>query len=165
MTATITEADFERVSWHDCCIWGINFRLGDPAAGDWTSDLALDIDFILEWLCGVGAPAQFRVAPTALVFHGVTDLSININWGADSNQVALYDTTIDRIEREPVHQQKVYLDRPYYRWRIVVNSPPAGQIAFGAVGFTQTVRAEGIVSANQRLSLGQRSQMLGKHGT
>jgi hypothetical protein len=61
-----TEADFDQLSWHDCHIWGVELRAGDADEGDWTSDLALDIDFIVEWLCGVAGGAQFRVAPAAL---------------------------------------------------------------------------------------------------
>ena len=57
-----TEADFDRLSWHDCHIWGIELRAGDPDDGDWTSDLVLDIDFIVEWICGAGGGGQFRVA-------------------------------------------------------------------------------------------------------
>ena len=76
-----TEADFDRLSWHDCHIWGIELRAGDPDDGDWTSDLVLDIDFIVEWICGTGGGGQFRVAPATLVFHGVTDPKIDIDSG------------------------------------------------------------------------------------
>jgi hypothetical protein len=41
---TFTEADFDRLSWHDCQIWAVELRVGDPGTEDWTSDLALDID-------------------------------------------------------------------------------------------------------------------------
>lgn len=56
-----TEADFDRLSWHDCHIWGIELRAGDPNEADWTSDLAFDIDFIVEWICGVDRSCR---APT-----------------------------------------------------------------------------------------------------
>lgn len=46
-----TEADFDVLSWHDCHVWAVEFRAGDPDEGDWTSDLALDIDFIVECCC------------------------------------------------------------------------------------------------------------------
>lgn len=71
-----TETDFDRLSWHDCHLWGLELRAGDPDAGDWTSDLALDID----------------------------------------------------------------LDRDSFAWRISLNWPAGGEIAFGAAGFTQTLR-------------------------
>jgi hypothetical protein len=78
MQTSHTEADFERLSWHDCHIWGLAFRVGDPDENDWTSDLVLDIDFILDWICGAAGGAQFQVAPAALAFHGVTDPRIGI---------------------------------------------------------------------------------------
>ena len=151
-----TEADFEKLSWHDCHIWRVELRPGDPDEGDWTSDLALDIDFIVDWTCGVGGGGQFRVAPATLVFHGVTDLRITVDWGDTGFRVALHEVSIDRIEREVVRDQKVYLDRPYYSWQIKLNWPQSGQIAFGAVGFTQTLLAEAILTDQQKLSLRQR---------
>jgi len=87
---THTEVDFDRLSWHDCQIWGLEFRAGEPDEGDWSSDLVLDIDFITEWLCGVTGGAQFRVAPATLAFHGVTDPRIGIDWGNSGFQVALH---------------------------------------------------------------------------
>jgi hypothetical protein len=110
---THTEADFERLSWHDCHLWRLDVGAGDPDEGDWTSDLLLGIDFIVEWLCGVGGRAQFRIAPATLVFHGVTDPRIAIDWGDSGSRTAIHPVSIDRIERVPVTGQKVYLDRPY----------------------------------------------------
>jgi len=151
-----TDADFERLSWHDCHIWAIEFGVGDPDRGDWTSDLIFDIDFIAEWLCGVGGGAQFRVAPATLVFHGVTDPRISIDWGSSGFQTALHGVSIDRIERDRVRDQKVYLDRPYYSWRIRLNWPKDGAMTFGAVGFTQTQLAEPLLIDRQHLTLRER---------
>ena len=159
MTKIYTESDFDQLSWHDCHIWGLELRPGDPDEGDWTSDLVLDIDFIVEWLCGVDGGAQFRVAPATLVFHGVTDPSINIDWGDSGFRTALHAVSIDRIERERVQEQKVYLDRPYYSWRILLNWPKSGAITFGAVGFTQTLRTEAVLTDQQSLSPGQRRRL------
>ncbi len=159
---THTEADFERLSWHDCHIWGLDFHVGQPEEGDWTSDLVLDIDFIIEWMCGVTGGAQFRVAPATLAFHGVTDPRITIDWRNSGFQVALHGVSIDRIDRERVSNQKVYLDRPYYGWRILLNWPKAGEIAFGAVGFTQTLLAEPVLTNRQHLSLQERSRLTGR---
>ena|GEM_PF-401301 len=157
-----TEADFDHLSWHDCSIWAIELRAGNPDEGDWTSDLALDIDFILEWICGAeGRGGKFRIAPASLIFHGVTDPRINIDWGASGFQVSLHPVSIDNIEREPIQNQKVYLDRSYYSWRIHLNWPDGGEIAFGAVGFTQTLFAEPILTENQYLSLNERNHLKG----
>src|SRR5262245_13225591 len=115
---TYTDADFERLSWHDCQLWGVAVRAGEPAEDDWTSDLALDVDYIVEWLGGAGEPFQFKVAPATLVFHGVTDPRIAVDWGPSGHQVAIHPMAIHRIGREPVRDQRVYLDRSYYHWTI-----------------------------------------------
>jgi hypothetical protein len=156
---TYTDADFDRLSWHDCHIWAVEVRAGDPDDGDWTSDLALDIDFIVEWICGVDGGGQFRVAPATLVFHGVTDPKIDIDWGRSGSQVALHPVSIGNVTRERIQNQKVYLDRPYYSWRILLNWPDGGEITFGAVGFTQTLRAEPVLTEHQCLSLSERIRL------
>ncbi len=158
---THTDADFDHLSWHDCHIWGVELRAGDPDNGDWTSELAFDLDFIVEWICSVGGKAQFRVAPATLVFRGVTDPRIDINWGRSGFQASLHPASIDNVERELVRDQKVYLDRPYYSWRIRLNWPDSSEIAFGAVGFIQTLRAEPVVTDKQCLSLKERSRPTG----
>jgi hypothetical protein len=153
-----TNADFDTLSWHDCHIWGIDVRAGNADEGDWTSDLALDIDYIVEWVCAPDTPTQFRVAPASLVFHGVTDLRINITWQPTGFQVSLHPVSIAQIERRPIENQKVFLDRPYYSFRIVTNWPDGGEVAFGAVGFTQTLRADPVTIDDQRLTLRSRRQ-------
>jgi hypothetical protein len=157
-----TEAQFDELSWHDCHLWGVELRAGSGAEGDWTSDLALDIDFIVEWLPHQDVGVQFRVAPAALVFHGVTDLSIQIVWKPSGFQVSLHPVSIARIERQLIANQKVYLDRPYYRFRIVSNWPDGGEITFGAVGFTQTLTGQSVVSSEQSLTRGSRGPSFGR---
>ncbi len=146
--ASFTEADFDRLSFHDCHIWGLEFRAGDPDRGEWVSDLALDIDYILEWICGVGGGAQFRVAPASLVFEGVTDLHLAVDWGASGFRCALHQPAIDRIEREPAPA--------CFRWTIRLNWPAGGAIAFGAMGFKLATRGEGILTDRQKLSIAER---------
>ncbi len=107
----------------------------------------------------VDGDTQFRVAPASLVFHGVTDPKIDIDWGQSALQVAVHPASIGNVEREQIRNQKVYLDRPYYRWRIRLNWPDGGEIAFGAVGFTQTLRAEPVLTKTQCLSLSERIRL------
>ena len=159
MPRTYTDAEFDELSWHDCHVSGFELRVGNPDEGDWTSDLALTLDFITEWICGVDGRAQFRVAPAALVFHGVTDLHLNIDWGRTGFQVALHEISIDHIERQRIQDQKIFLDRPYYQWVIRLNWPAGGEISFGAVGFTQTLLAEPVLTENQWLSRSVRSRL------
>jgi hypothetical protein len=94
------------------------------------------------------AELKFPVAPATLVFHGVTDAKIDIDWGRSGFQAALHPVSIDQLERERMQNQKVYLDRPYYSWRMCLNWRDGGLITFGAVGFTQTLRAEPILTEN-----------------
>ncbi|MEE8107213.1 MAG: hypothetical protein V3T86_16885, partial [Planctomycetota bacterium] len=131
---------FDLLSWHDCSIHGISFRTGDPAAGDWTSELVLDLDFITDSVRG-GSGTQFMLAPTTLVFHDVIDVKINLDLG---NQV-LHPVSIDKIEREPDKGGQHYL------WRVKLNWPTDGEITFGATRFTQTIRAKPIVCEQQYL--------------
>jgi len=160
LKATYAEPDFDKLSWHDCRIWGLEFHSGDSDEDDWTSDLILDIDFITEWVCGIEpGSTKFRVAPATLAFHGVTDLKINIESDHIGYQVALSEVSIDRISREQIQNQKVFFDRPYYKWTVRLNSPKQGEIVFGAVGFTQTLRAEPLLTDKQCLSLQRRKRL------
>jgi hypothetical protein len=160
MIASWTEADFDSLSWHDCHVRAMELRVGSPDEGDWTSDLVLELDYIVEWLCGVGGGTEFKVAPATLAFHGITDLRVHVDWGRSGYRCALHEMSMDRIERERVVDQKVYLDRPYYAWTIRLNWPQAGEIAFGAVGFTQTLRAEPVVIDRQSLSPRERARLV-----
>jgi hypothetical protein len=159
MATTLTEADFDSLSWHDCHIWSVRFDIGDPDEGDWTTDLVLELDFILEWLRPEPTRFAFRVAPACLAFHGVTDPRITISWGASGFQNAIHPVSIDRIDRDRVQDQKVYLDRPYFSWRIALNWPADGEIAFGAVGFTQSFLAEPVTLESQHLPRSARSRL------
>ncbi len=64
MAQNLTEKDFETLSWHDNIVYGLRFDVGDIGRDDWRSELILDIDHIVEWICGTGGGgAQFHVAP------------------------------------------------------------------------------------------------------
>jgi len=156
---TYTEADFDRLSWHDCHIWAVELRAGDSDDQDWTSELVFDIDYIVEWICGVGSGGQFRVAPATIVFHGVTDPRIDIDWGCSGFQASLHPVSIGSVERELIQNQKVFLDRPYYIWKIHLNWPDTSEIVFGAVGFIQTLRAEPVLTGKQYLSFKKRNRL------
>ena len=152
MHAMWTGGDFERLSWHDNHLYAIGFSLGDVARGDWRSDLVLDIDHIVEWVCGSDRRPRFRVAPATLIFHHVTDLEIAIDWGDSGHRTALREASIAGIGRTPIADQQICLDRPYYRWRIETNWPAGGAIAFGASGFSQTRRAAPVLMDEQKWS-------------
>jgi len=157
MAQPASNPDFDDWSWHDNALYGVGLDVGDCARGDWHADLVLDIDHIVEWLCGADGQVRFRVAPATLTFHHVTDLHIAIDCGDSGGRIALYPLSIDAITRERIADQKICLDRPYYRWRIGLNLPQGGALSFGASGFTQTLRAEPVVLDQQQLSPADRT--------
>ncbi len=149
------DAEFDPYAWHDCAIWRLEVR-ADTSATHPVDALVLHLDFIVEWGSG-DADARFVVAPATLAFHGVTDMHVSVDWGASGFQVAVHDMVIDRIERQLVADQKVYLDRPYYAWAIHLSWPALGRLTFGAFAYTQTLLAKPIPTAQQTLSWEQRS--------
>ena len=96
MKRDVDPSDFDAISWHDDEIHAIRLSVGDPDRGDWTSDLVLDIDHIVEWV-REDQTMSFRVAPATLVFHGVTDLRVEIDSGTSGLQVSLALPSISEI--------------------------------------------------------------------
>ncbi|MHC4441441.1 MAG: hypothetical protein ACYTF1_04220 [Planctomycetota bacterium] len=151
------DADFEKMSWHDNCIHGFHFY-----SEEWTSDLILDIDYIVEWVCGVDKICKFWISPATLTFHDVTDLKINVDWGDSGMQTILHEMYIYDIQREKVKDQKICLDQNYYRWTIQIDVPMSGDgITFGATGFTQILRDEPILADDQFLPPSKRPKLFG----
>ena len=149
---TAGAGDFESLSWHDDTVYGLRLEIGDPDRNVWRSNLVLDIDHIVEWVCESGGTCRFKVAPATLSFHHATDLQVAIDCGDTGGQVALHTLSIDAIDRERIVDQKICFDRPYYRWRIALNWPQRGEIRFGASDFTLELRAEPVLQDQQQLS-------------
>lgn len=162
MRTTYSDADFDELSWHDCSVWRFELRVGDSAEEDWTADLVLDLDFIADFFNGTDGTAQYSIAPATLSFRGVTDLKMTLDFGDSGFQTAIHAFSVDRIEREPVHDQKVFLDRTYYRWTIFSNWPEVGALSFGAVGFTLKLACEPITKSADTLSLRERTRLSGQ---
>jgi hypothetical protein len=150
--------DFDGRAWHDNALYALRLDVGDVARGDWRSDLMLDIDHIVEWICAADGQVRFRVAPATLTFYHVTDLRIAVDCGDSGGRIALEILSIDSLTRERIRDQKICFDRPYYRWRIALNSPQGGAITFGASGFTQVLRAEPVLLDQQQLPPGDRKR-------
>jgi hypothetical protein len=134
--------DFESLSWHDNLLHGLRWEIGDPERDQWHSRLILDIDHILEWLCGLDNRPQFKIAPATLTFEDATDLAVHIPQVDAGAQVALQVPSIHEIARERVKDQKICLDRSYWRWTIRLNQPQGGVIVLGASGLRMALRAE-----------------------
>jgi len=152
MQNTVADSDFEALTWHDNLVYGLRFDVGDATRNDWRSDLVFDIDHITEWVRAAGGQVRFRVAPATLVFHNITDLRIAVDFGDSGSQTMMNELSIANIVRQPVADQKICLDSTYYRWRIDFNLPQGGEIAFGASGLTQELRAEPVLLEEQRFS-------------
>ena len=140
---------FDQLSWHDNLVHGLRWEIGDPDRNEWHSRLILDIDYILEWVCATDGRPHFKVAPATLSFENGADLSIQLPDRGHGSQISLSPLSIDRIERERVTDQRICLDRPYWRWAIRFNDPRGGMICFGASGFLQTLRAEPVLTQQQ----------------
>jgi hypothetical protein len=140
---------FDQLSWHDNLVHGLRWEIGDPDRNEWHSRLILDIDHILEWVCGTDSRPQFKMAPATLTFENGTDLSIQIPDRGHGTQVSFSPLSIDRIERERISDQRICLDRPYWRWAIRFNDPQGGLISFGATGFHQRLRADPVLTDQQ----------------
>ena len=151
MKTVYTEADFEQMCWHDCHIWGFEIHHGDTDDDDWTSELALDIDWIAEWPDSSDA-WDFLVGPALLVFKGVTDLSINIDYSrSECHRLLPNPASIRSIEREELPGHPDYPDSHHYSWRILINDQK-GLIAFIADGFTQHM-------TGQPVKIGDRTEL------
>ena len=120
-----TEADFDQMSWHDCHINSISF----DQVGEWQIDLVLDMDYILEWLCGPDRACRFRIAPAALRFTDIDKLGIRIS------QQSLVPLEIFSIERKDISLHGYQK----FHWTITVQCCPEQKmnyIEFDATGFT-----------------------------
>ena len=136
-----TDADFDRLGWHDVHVHGFEIRAGAYGPGE----LVLDLDYILEWIgCGDGDErVRFRIAPARLCFHGVWALTIALDYAAPS--AALGPFSLDGITRAPRTDDPVASD-----WTLAV-SWPAGAIRFAARGFTQILTGPAVVTDRQWL--------------
>jgi len=133
-----TDDDFDKMSWHDCKIYGIGFD-------EENHKLLLDIDFILEWVKPESNNIYFSfwVSPATLVFSNVYDLNIEISTilGIDICKVLREDPKVPR-NKEYINKDTEWL------WRISSNQ---GDITFKSVGYRQYIRREPILTDGQSI--------------
>lgn len=156
MTQTTTPASAP--SWHDNLIYGIHLQSAEPDRGIWRSDLVLDIDHIVEWICGEDRQVSFLVAPATLVFHDVSDLRIDVDFGSIGHAMNINEMSIAQIVRELVERPAGA--PPYFAWRIELNLPQGSEIVFGASGYTLTLRSEPKLTDEQRLPADARAPLI-----
>ena len=143
--------EFNGDRWHDNAIHGFAIVEGEDGC---SGDLILDIDFILEWLHpdSNNQSFRFRMAPSDLIFHGVTDLHVCVDYAA--SRTALQAMMIDRIDREAMTYPNGYAS---FAWKIALNRPGNGFLAFRADSFTQLQRKAPRIAGAQYLTPAERA--------
>jgi hypothetical protein len=154
-----TFAGYENISLHDCHLYGVFWSTGEPDEGDWTSEIAFDVDYITEWICGSDGRARFKIAPARVVFSGVSDIEVDIQWRPTGFQVIPVPVVISTLQRERIADQKLFLDQPYYSWSIEFQQPTGARVSFGALDVVVTLLSTPLESARQYLT---RSERLGR---
>ncbi len=119
-------------SFHDNLIHGILFY---SDSGEFSSDIAFDIDYIEKWIKMDDNEINFIISKALLKFHKVTDLKISIDWGETNNSLfsgyasGLY---INNIIKKKIHSP---IADDYFLWRIDTNNHDSF-INFGASSFS-----------------------------
>ena len=156
---TRPDPDYDPYAWHDDTVYGMRFCTPDlisphEITDDWTSAFILDIDHIVAWV-RAGNGIRFRVAPADLIFCDARDLEMVIDWGNSGGQIGVHEPSIDHIAREPVADSG--RGPPPYRWRIALNHPAGGEIAFHARSFKLNLRCPPVLRDEQRLPVSERA--------
>ena len=125
--ATWTEADFEKMEWHDVVIHGLSFNLPKY-------ELLFDIDYIFAWV-DPEPPSQyfsFWISPATLVFRNVHDLRVEME-ASLGLQLQGIERSNERVPRNVDHIN----DKKEWEWTLDANE---GKISFYSTGFTQFTR-------------------------
>jgi hypothetical protein len=141
-----TDAQFDDLSWHDNHVHALRIVEGAYGAGE----LVLDLDYILEWICGAEED-RFRILPATLTFLDVTRLRICLDYATPS--AALGPFAIHAIERRREARER-YVAQV---WKIVINWPK-GEIEFEAAGFVQHGTGAPVLCHDQCLRPEERQQ-------
>lgn len=133
--------------FHDDSIYVFKLVGPDPDNQDWTSELQLDIDHILEWIKVDDDKFKFRVSQALLVFESVSDLQVSF---AFSN-TSIFALPIDSIVRS---SEPVVARVPAYRefhWKISLNDMHGGEIEFRSTGYRIHLCGEEMVHSEQTM--------------
>ncbi|NUS29966.1 MAG: hypothetical protein HOV70_19440 [Streptomyces sp.] len=124
-----SDADFERMGWHDVTIHGLFVERTDAVL----PRLLFDLDYVVRWVHPTPPETHFSfwVAPATLVFEDVWDLEGNLDFSG-----LFLDLEIDALHRLPPKD-----DRPAWSevplWHIEGH---AFDLRFRADGFRQFIR-------------------------
>jgi len=135
-----TDADFERMSWHDNYIHGFSFN------SDF--ELCLDIDYIFKWVLK-GKYYDFWMSPCTLVFDAVFDFSMD--------ELYPWDLTMLEITRKQLitPRNEYYIQNNVIDYEWVIETLH-GEISFHSTGYKQYVRQSPELISKQKFDLAQR---------
>lgn len=120
-----TESDFERMSWHDCKIYGMSFNE--------SFELFFDIDYIFKTEPSKGDEQYFTfwVSPATLTFRNVYDFDLSTyTMDLEMVDISRANPTIPKNMRSVDEVLE-------YEWTISLTS---GEMSFRSVGFSQVIR-------------------------
>lgn len=125
-------------SFHDNLIHGIVFH---SDVGEFSSDIALDIDHIEKWIKNESNEIFFTISRALLIFHDVTDLKISVDWGNSNNSKFLGDAPGLYINN--ITKRKIYspISDEYFLWHIDTNNHNS-KIIFGATSFSLEMKGK-----------------------
>jgi hypothetical protein len=143
-----SDADFEKMGWHDCQVHGIaRYEKVDRdeekgSEGHFSGvELLLDIDYILKWDSSDPKAWTFWVAPSTLVFENVTDFQmkwtgVELHW------------EMDYIVRKKAQYPS---GRDCWKWEIYTTG-----MEFLASGYKQYIRRNPVLTPFQYLTWEER---------
>lgn len=111
----MTAGNFDPHIFHDNLVHGISISVEG-----FSSELRLDLDHIVDWPTCVSTDAhgsEFTVIRGAAIFHDVTDLCVNIDWGDSGYTTAVSGPYIDVVQRVEIFPA-IRLPN-YFQWKII----------------------------------------------
>jgi len=147
-----SDKDYDSISWHDCCIYSINFE--EDKTG--SCNLSFCLDFILKATPKRDGRFSFIVAPAILRFFDVDDFACELNLAFGQS------LDIFLIEKSESKQPDLGLSH----WKIecqTYGGPKQNIIEFEASGFSQNLVGAPVRSKFPCLNAKQRNSTLKKN--
>lgn len=138
-----SEADFDRMSWHDVHIHALAFSTE-------THEFLMDIDYMFAWVDPeVPDPNYtFWMAPCTWIFSNVHSFTANIEWGLGLEISGVSRENIGR----PQNADHIMKDKEW-KWEFDCQE---GVFSFRSVGFVQITRHRPIRAKAQSFSWDER---------
>ena len=131
-----TEADFDKMGWHDNAIYSITF----PDEKNFA--LSFDIDYVFKWVVDDQTGFyRWWVSPCELKFLNVLELKIDLDFGKTIGLEILH------IER---NNRSITPNGQLIEWNFEMETG-LGKIKFTSTGYTMTVRKQPVLGAQSLL--------------